>query len=406
MSELDTRLAELRDGLHESLAPPDVSTVADRARQRDVRRRMQVGAIAAVVLVSVAVPVLRSLPADGGRAADPPAAPPTPYEVDFVDAEHGYALGSDCEAEDEPCSFTLLATADGGRHWERRAMPDEDGTYTLVQMTAFDADRLMLSRASTDEEVGYSSIISADSGRTWREVRQFGLGPPSRIPAGGFLGMTCIGTAEDQSDSCDYGIGVSLPESGTVAPVLTQPGLIEPQPGDSATAGGHHWAVGRDPVTGTWAVTVTADEGETWTTTPIDLPGEPARNDPWAVVEGGGVMYLTAVGSVSTGPVGLLAVYRSTDDGKSWTRTWRTTETEDLQAVIGSPVATEKGHLLVYSASRGTFGSTDGRRFERADRQLPGEVAWTRGGYLAERPDHAYELSTDGVEWRKFELPR
>jgi hypothetical protein len=56
----------------------------------------------------------------------------------------------------------------------------------------------------------------------------------------------------------------------------------------------------------------------------------------------------------------------------------------------------------VYSAPHGTFESTDGRTFRRSAQQLPGPVKWTRAGYLLWTSEGRYQVSTDGVRWRKF----
>ena len=49
-------------------------------------------------------------------------------------------------------------------------------------------------------------------------------------------------------------------------------------------------------------------------------------------------------------------MFRSTDDGKSWTRTWRPTQDTDvLPDVFGTRSATADGRLLVYSTTEGTW---------------------------------------------------
>lgn len=401
MSELDTKLAKLRDDLHTTITPPDLAAIGDRARHRTVRRRTQIGAVAAVVAVSVAVPLLRALP----DAAQPPAQPAIPasmtFELDFADADHGYALGSDCEDPDQVCTLALFATGDGGRHWERRTLPEGDELFSVAQLTVIDENRLVVDRILADGEQ-LTRIVSKDRGSTWQKGALGGVAPSAPLPENGWLQGVCVG--EDEG-GCELGVGTPSQDGDLVVPAPAQPSLVEPQVGRVATEGGRFWATGIDRRTGRWAVSVSSDRGETWTTTPLTVPGEPAMIEPWAVVEHDGVMYVTLQGSIAKGPYGLLSVYRSTDDGLTWTNTWQATPETVLQAMLGSPVVTADGTLLVYSAAEGTFESADGgRTFTKAGQQLPGEVTWTRGGYVAKVKGHAYAISADGVEWRTFEI--
>ncbi|MFI7679020.1 hypothetical protein [Actinophytocola sp. NPDC049390] len=400
MSELDSKLAALRDDLHESISPPEMAHVTARARQRTTRRRMQVAAVATVVAVSVAVPVLRALP-DDQQPAKPPLPDSMTFQLDFADPDHGYALGSDCVEPDGPCTLALFATADGGRTWERRSLPDGDKRYALGDVSVLDADRVRLDRVSGQKQ--WARVVSDDGGRTWRAATAGPPAAPAPIPDGAWLQPVCVGEEQDDS-GCRLGVGAVSRDPARVAPAPTQPPLIEPVIGRSATEGGRYWAAGVERSSGRWAISVTSDDGRTWSTTQVTLPGEPAMNDAWSVVENDGVMYTTLQGSIAKGPYGLLAVFRSTDGGVTWTNTWRATPKTVLQAMLGAPVATDDGRLLVYSAATGTYESGDGRTFTRSDRRLPGEVLWTRGGYVAKRGPHAYAISTDGLTWRDFDI--
>lgn len=401
MSELDTSLRKLRDDLRTTINRPDLSQVADRARQRTVRRRMQIGAIVAVVLVSVAVPLLRALP-----DASPPAKPPradssVTYRVDFANASRGYALRSDCQDPDGPCAFALLATVDSGQTWQPRKLPVDNGHYSSAELLLQGPDVLLYYPLPSDDDATIvKQFLSADAGRTWLELVGGSAGPPTAIPEGALLSQVCV----PNGDECAAGVGMWSGVGNQMLPALTQPGLDELSIGDTATAGGRFWAAGFDPVTGKWAVSVTSNGGVTWATTPLDLTGKPRLNRAWSVVERDGVMYTTVEGTISTGPVELLAVFRSTDDGVSWTRTWQAAGDQRLPAVMGSPVATADGGLLVYSTTEGTFESTDGQTFTKASRQLPGPVTWTRAGYLAQVRAGTYELSRNGSSWRRFEV--
>jgi hypothetical protein len=405
--ELDTELRGLRDELHADIPLPDLTRIAGRARQRRTVRRTQIGAIAAVVMVSIAVPVLRAMPTDVQPAARPPASRSLPYTVDFADAKHGYALKKECTTGKDQfatrCSFALLATDDGGRSWQPRELPAGTGPFFDGGLKVHGPDQLLFYRSHTHE---LERAVSDDAGRTWQSAAPArAVSSPRAIRPGSTLVSTCLGPANE--NGCELGLGSPAPDAKQAAPVLTQPPLVRPRPGGAATAGGRFWAVGQDPATRKWAVSVTSDAGATWATTPFDLPGEPAFDGGWAMVEHGGVLYMTVEGTLPAGGTGLLAVFRSTDDGVSWTRTWHAERIDELWAIQGSTIATADGRLVLNSMTEGTFESTDGgQTFTVAKRQLPPwRVQWTRGGYLATGPGNRFEISRDGLDWRTFRLP-
>jgi photosystem II stability/assembly factor-like uncharacterized protein len=407
--DLDIELRGLRDELREDIPLPDLTRIAGRARQRRTVRRTQIGAIAAVVLVSVAVPVLRAMPTDVQPAARPPAGRSLPYTVDFADAKHGYALKKECTPGTDQlttrCSFALLATDDGGRSWQPRKLPAGTGQFSEGWLEVYGPDQLLFGRGVMD---GLERAVSNDGGRTWQSAAPdmaTVVESPGAIRPGSTLVSMCIGPAAE--NGCELGLGSPTLDAKQVVPVLTQPPLVRPRPGTEATAGGRFWAVGQDPATGRWAISVTSDAGATWATTPFDLPGDPGFDSAWTVVEHGGVMYMTVEGTLPAGGTGLLAVFRSTDDGVSWTRTWHAERIDQLWAIQGSTIATADGRLVLNSMTEGTFQSTDGgQTFTVAKQQLPPwRIQWTRGGYLAIGPNNQFEISRDGLDWLAFRLP-
>jgi hypothetical protein len=401
MSELDTGLEELRADLRAGIRRPDLGHVAGRARRQKVRRRTQIGSIVAVVLVIAVVPLLRSAPADDNRPANP--SPDYTYEVDFADADHGYALGSDC-VTNELCWFTLLATTDGGRSWQPRTLPKASGRYKSGGMHVFGPNQVVFSLVGEDGAPG-GEFISDDAGRTWRGWSGLRASETATaIPAGASLMHICLDYTA--GGGCVSGLGATVPDKGEVSPTPTQPPLVRPlQAGGVPTAGGRYWAAGKDASSGRWAIAVSSDAGVTWATTQLDVPGEPstAGGDAWSVVEQGRVMYATVRGVFRSRTPSLLAVFRSTDKGLSWTTVAPVAGVEEM---TGSPIATTDGRLIVYSGVDGTLESTDGgRTFTRSSVRLPGKVTWTRGGYLAYRPEHGWAISRDGVNWRTLTLP-
>jgi hypothetical protein len=403
MSDLDTSLRELREDLRSTITKPGLDRVADRARQRSVRRRMQIGAIVAVVLVSVAVPLMRSLP-----EPTPPASPPpttatrasVPYQLTFADRTHVFALGRICPGPFERCSFRLMASADAGRSWQRRTMPG--GTHTEGSLGLLGRRALVFYTSTGDADNFLITFISRDEGRSWRryDIDRPPLASPAPIPSGTPIQVVCL---SGSGNDCVVGLGTA-DDDGTIAPVPVQPPLTDRWPGHLPTASGMYWSVGRDQA-GRWAIAVTSD-GRTWRTTPLDVPGTPQDFDTWSVVDGGGSMYLTALGTIGDGPNKLLMVYRSKDRGRTWTQTRRATETNDHMTAFGSPVATSDGRLLVSSLPDGTVESRDGgRTFVKAARQLPATPKWTAGGYLVQVDPMTYEISWNGRDWRRFEIP-
>lgn len=396
MPDLDASLRELREDLRSTIAKPGLDKVADRARQRTVRRRMQIGAIVAVVLVSVAVPLLRSLPDPTPPATPPPARTQSvPYELAFADRTNAYALGRDCGAPTDPCTFRLLASDDGGRSWARRTVPA--GEYADGALGVLGPDVLRLYTRRTDDSM--KIWASRDGGRTWHDYDTTPrFAGPSPIPPGAMLEQACL---QGSAAGCVRGV-VTVNPDGTLSPAPTQPPLTDQWPGTYPTASGVHWVIGRDE-SGHWAVATTGD-GTKWWTAPLDVPGQPERPDAWSVVEGGGSMYLTVVGTTAGGTNNLLVVYRSTDRGHTWQQTYHATDGRQL-SMYGGPVATSDGRLLVNALPDGTLESRDGTTFTRAAHQLPASPKWTPAGYVLQVRPTAYQVSWNGLDWRQFEVP-
>lgn len=391
MSDLDTELRALRDELTEAIPLPDVGQVTGRAR---TRRRLQVIAIAAVIAVAVAVPVLRLLPADPPQVGNPPPAPVSNViTMDFADDEHGYALTRSCPRSGETCTFDLLRTADGGRSWQRATLPaplNAQTGYFSAALYVIGPDEVLIYRPfGLDPD----RIHSTDGGRSWEVIKRWYTldVSPAPLPAHGVLTGLCGN--QHYPNNCGA-IGSHQSGSGAFTSALTQPPLTYMQLGSVATQDGKWWVAGRDRTTGKWTLAVSTDSGQTWMTTPLDLTATPSL-DGWAVVERNGVMYATA-----SDYRGLLGVWRSLDDGKSWTRTW-SRGGQWLPAPADTPIAAGDGSLIV-SDGKVTYVSTDqGSTFRPADKKVTGQVYWTRAGYVRSI-GAGFALSADGLSWREF----
>jgi photosystem II stability/assembly factor-like uncharacterized protein len=392
MSELDTSLRGLRDELHAAIPVPDVSGVAGRARSR---RRTQLGAIIAVILVALAVPVLRSF-SSSVQPAEPP--PEQSFVVDFADADHGYALATHCPKNRQGCSFTMYVTTDGGRNWQPRklpAPPNPKTSYFAATMYVLDPDQIAIDRPGGSPMRPMSRVYSPDAGRSWQVIDRWAIERFEPVATGGLLTGACF--AQPLAAVGCEGLATIQPGSGKTVPIPTQPRLYLQCVGSEATADGRLWTVGRDRSTGAWSVAVSDDDGRTWTTSELAVVGVPAA-DGWSLVERNGVMYVTANDSRS-----LLGVWRSTDDGQSWTRTWSMSEKTSLPAIVGSPIAAGDGSLILSDAKL-TYVSTDqGRTFRWTGDNPGGTVTWTRAGYLRANGDE-YALSKDGLTWRTFTI--
>lgn len=397
MPDLDTELTALGEHMRESITPPDLEAVADRARERTVRRRTQLAAIAAVFVVTAAVPLLRAVPGGDTPASDHPTSGVTStYSVEFADADHGFAVDRQCERPGGTCR--LLSTSDGGQHWSTHALPPASDDAAIVGLIALGADRVALDRLAPG--IGNERIYSDDGGRTWQTVPlQDNPEPVDAIPEGGVLNIGCAGGPGQVS--CSELI-VTMPGNGQTRVLAHQPGIVGQVLGPVPTADGTWWVAGDDPVSGATVLSVSTDDGRTWRSTLMDVPDGRTPNT-WAVVEGGGVLY-AAVSGTTERTFDLVGIFRSDDGGASWTRTHRPSEELTVPGFLGTPVIRADGLLLV-DGGQGTYESdSSGETFAPAHDELTGYVRWTRAGYLCDLPSsgNGFAVSTDGVEWRPF----
>lgn len=403
MSDLDTQLTDLRANLRDSVETPDLRDVADRSTRRRVRNRMAISAAAAVVAVSVAVPLLR-----GPLAADdrvPPAAglekylPTTPFitKIDFADPRHGYAIRQSCpDGITDSCRAELLATSDG-RTWRELRVPRLDSWRQNVRLIVLGPAEVVVDHPRPAGG-SWTRLHSTDGGRTWREVDDSpaALRTVDQIPDGARLIPWCpssIGT----SDRCaETGVGVVMPGSAATARLSTKPLLKRAE--QAMNINGQWWVLGQDPTTDHWMAASSTD-GRTWTMG--DLLTDDDKISSWTFASTGSTTYAAAIGENSE----LRGLYRSTDGGQSWQPIERAEGAKPTK-VLGDLVATPDG-LFITSEPNETYRSTgSGRTFERVSAPFPGGPFHTTEGYVAYDGDNErYAYSADGVTWRELSFP-
>jgi hypothetical protein len=406
-TDLDERLAGGRSALLADIVQPPMDQIGARAATIR-RRRRQVRGATALAVVAVGAFLVRP---DGGEPAPQVAQPPPPsapvyagdnltinglpdlahaldlpgtvVDMEFVDAEHGYAVSTCGGTDAYDCRPSFASTADGGRTWAPSDLPSAVGTRTVPALVAFAPHRVLV-------RIGTKAYSSADSGQNWRETIIGEL--PTPMQAGDILQPHAVGSA---GYDCGEGrVDVWTPDFAPRGPLARQPDLavcwVVPAGGD----GRAWWVGGRiGPMA---AIAVTRDRGLTWATQSLPVAGS-AR----VAVLGPHVYVL-----VSEANGRLRAVFHSADRGLNFSLTG---ESGLPSGVAGDPVPLLDGRLLIADPSGGWWISADdGRTFKRAGGTLPvvGRLARTPAGYVAYDLFHADWLafSTDGSTWRKQDL--
>jgi photosystem II stability/assembly factor-like uncharacterized protein len=290
----------------------------------------------------------------------------------------------------------LLATEDAA-HWQPRSLPAPDGkaeSGLLQQLYVLGQDKIVV-------EAPRERWYSDDGGRSWRKVPIERALSVEAIPDGAVLEPQCavVTTVCRRLGR----ILVMLPDSGRSAALANPPPLQQLSPGTVPAADGGWWVSGRDPATGRLAIAMSRDAGRTWSVGPLpDFDGTPAGG--LSITAGANAVYATAVSRLPSGGTGLLAIFRSTDGGRSWERTWQAAGTREPRTINGVAVAAEDGKLVVATESGTTYVSTDGGRTFQWNKDVLGHVEWSRGGYFVSTtyPSNVYSWSPDGVYWLRY----
>ena len=375
--------------------------------------------MAAVLVVSTAVPLLRvQMEPDLPDVATPPpnesTLPKGPFlsGVDFYDADHGYAIRSTCRSGNyRKCADELLVTEDG-EHWESRrlARPEDAPSWSRGYVVALGPDELAVTwgLSAVDESVRLHRIHSTDAGRTWErvDVPSAVTATVPAIPDDAELVTTCAELIGGGHRCAERGFAVLLPGSGETALLANQPKLTAMVAGTEQTADGQWWVAGRDPKTNRWGLSISDDDGRTWRTTVLSFR-ESTDLYGWSVVSANGVLYASAIGALPNTSNGLLAIFRSTDGGRTWERTWQPRDDKAPRRVFPALVAAADGTLTINTPDGKAYASHDGgRTFAETAQRYADYAYWTRIGYLARGTEGGptIEMSADGIDWRKVRI--
>lgn len=405
--------------------PPEVDTITRLARQRTFRRRTITGGAAALVLVLLAVPFLRTqlepkqhtrlvlASPTADRPGDPSQFSTNIQPPAFADSEHGYALLDDpCQVRADGASYCtkgMVATEDGGQSWRHRPLPRKLwSSGGLAHILAL----LGPQEVVLDNEDG-RWFYSANGGRDWRAVP---LTPQPKIRS--IPQQAALTGCYLPGDRCADDLLVIQPGSGRPAVLANAPDLDEMAPGPIPTADGTWWVAGTAPETGRLTLAVSSDAGQTWTAAAVpELDSEGFQPPGLSVASGPGGLYALARGYDDEASQPLAALYHSTDGGATWQQTRSPAERLGPLRVAGGLIATDDGRLLLTPSpltdpanTRRWYESSDhGRTVVANDTGRPAEwVGWTRGGYVAgwisapAGEPGTYWLSADGTHWRPF----
>jgi len=256
-------------------------------------------------------------------AAETSALPdePTPLlqllEASFVDSAHGHLIVLTCDDSRDTgtCGTELRVTADGGKSWAKRTLPEVSGGNPIgigdnTMIYSLGIDRIVIDvPGQLDATTGLLNVpghryFTEDGGKTWEQRPRKPSGTVPEVPTNGAL----IYPVPDPDDRKD-GAGVKpqvLRADGTAALLAKGPSYdAVPALPAILAADGSLWAVAATPAS------VSHDHGRTWEK--VKLP---------KLDQGTGTLLRTSDGKdayLLTGANGeLTGLYSSTDGAKSW----------------------------------------------------------------------------------------
>ncbi|MEV6398288.1 exo-alpha-sialidase [Streptomyces sp. NPDC051907] len=390
--------------------------------------RIRTTALSLMLVAAVLTGCSGDPPTAPGRAAGKAApAPPSParfripsggdlpgwsHSVGFSADGSGFALLAQCtrepaEPDQSSCRQHLAALDAGADAWTLRTSPLPDirgGDGVTAALTVLGPGRALVAEGAGDPD---RTWFTRDGGRSWMPGTTKPSGVVGAIGPSAALRAQCVEEADENSCAKSRIVAV-MPDTGQLRALAAQPPLRGPMEPAGDLPDGSRWVSGLDPETGAPALAVTRDGARSWTT--ASLPGAPRSGWSLRVASGKGVVYAAQPGGLPAAERvknGLLAVYRSTDDGATWAKVWTFRKGREPRSILGGLIAAQDGSVTVHG-EHGVHRSTDGGRTFRpaGDGGLAGSVGWTPLGYLwSDSYGHGrYRLSADGVRWQAFTL--
>jgi hypothetical protein len=219
---------------------------------------------ATAALAETPTPAGPDNPLDRRATAPVPAGFPV-TDLEFVDADQGYALFQRCD-QPRACRVALAVTLDGGNSWIERPLPFTPQSGVALRVGP---GNLLLLRA---EPVGW--FVSHDSGRTFEQR------PLEPLPLEANLtGPRYVHRCPSSNPACPPPRPVLAIGSDGVETVRPASPPVGDLTGLRANDDGTElWAVGRQA--GTVLLAVSADKGRSWTPAGAIPVGAAAAGDP------------------------------------------------------------------------------------------------------------------------------
>jgi len=357
----------------------------------------------------------RSLPAMASATPQPRSTPlPQPdqnliFDLSFVDPNQGWATGEICAHGGPQCRPVLWHTADGGRIWREGVTPDRLVTYQAHQDYP-DAPQVLFTTPKDGWLYGLKLYVTHDGGATWAEAPMPGEVESLTYADGEAWAIAGVPCLVWRLTGCTRKRLLASDDLGrSWHPATGWPGLTGSGLSFLRLSGGRAWAVGDRAI-------ATHNGGKSWQPFAVPEHCTPHGSD-WEVMSGdpAGQFWLICAGAPGGGEEGR-SVYRSPDDGSSWTRVY-------------GPTAAGYAHHLVAISNKTAFlcGSripllrTDdgGRTWPAAI--VPSGGDWScpalsfvdaQHGWFAVGGDYPYgwngaiwRTEDGGVHWQRVGLP-
>ena len=239
--------------------------------------------------------------------------------------------------------------------------------------------------------------FSSDTGRTWTAVPAGVNGTAATIPAGGVLQASC---PPGGSDRClTVALTVRLPANGHLVKLVHQPDLAVESANAAPLADGSWWVSGTKA--GKPALAVSRDQVRTWIGSLMQVvPGQYLYTS--SVTGNDGHLWALVIGQLPDVKEGLIGIYRSTNNGQSWTLTRTAKPGQQPRSALGVAVVTGKRAIICDEGQprRGWISTDGGTSFTQTDCPAAGFPQWSQAGYLF-RDDTSITQSADGLHWTR-----